>query len=650
MYAGRYETLLWATSMLAVSYPVYVLVSWIIGRGFKTDLAGREVKIRKWLWYITLFIAAMTMIIDSVTIVFNFLKGDLTIQFFLKLLVILATAAAVFGYYLWDLKKREIVSNLPKKLAWIVGAVVLASIGYGFVLAGSLSTSIVVLIVLVVAAVIIYGLLQVRQLQVTEKIQQKIFVRYSFEFADRLPRMNIEKLDAYYLPELVNRFFDTISLQKAVEKLLLDVPAAIIQIFFGLILLSFYHPVFIAFGAVLALIGYLIMRFTLPAGFQASIEASDQKYATAAWLEEMARVIKSFKYSRGTELNIKKTDGIVSNYLHARTTYFKVLLTQYWSLIMFKVLITAAMLIVGAVLLVDQQINIGQFIAADIVILSIIASVEKLILNMDKVYDVLTSVEKLSKITESEIETQGTVELSDLNKGVSILFENVGFVYGNQSKALEGLQLDIAAGDKVCIMGESGSGKSTILRLLTGAFKNFTGSILVDGIPMGNYNLHSVRSQTGILLSQQDIFHGTIWENITMGSSHIQYDEVTDLVNRCGLTSFIQSLPKGYDTLLDPTGKRLNSKIRQDILLLRALLGKKRLLLLEEPLNFLEKRYKQNIQDYIFSEENATVIIATNDVEIAARCNKVIYLQDGFVKAAGNWSSIASLLNENYGQ
>ncbi len=520
----------------------------------------------------------------------------------------------------------------------------------GFVLAGSLSTSIVVLIVLVVAAVIIYGLLQVRQLQVTEKIQQKIFVRYSFEFADRLPKMNIEKLDAYYLPELVNRFFDTISLQKAVEKLLLDVPAAVIQIFFGLILLSFYHPVFIAFGAVLALIGYLIMRFTLPAGFQASIEASDQKYATAAWLEEMARVIKSFKYSRGTELNIKKTDGIVSNYLHARTTYFKVLLTQYWSLIMFKVLITAAMLIVGAVLLVDQQINIGQFIAADIVILSIIASVEKLILNMDKVYDVLTSVEKLSKITESEIETQGTVELSDLNKGVSILFENVGFVYGNQSKALEGLQLDIAAGDKVCIMGESGSGKSTILRLLTGAFKNFTGSILVDGIPMGNYNLHSVRSQTGILLSQQDIFHGTIWENITMGSSQIQYDEVTDLVNRCGLTSFIQSLPKGYDTLLDPTGKRLNSKIRQDILLLRALLGKKRLLLLEEPLNFLEKRYKQNIQDYIFSEENATVIIATNDVEIAARCNKVIYLQDGFVKAAGNWSSIASLLNENYGQ
>lgn len=520
----------------------------------------------------------------------------------------------------------------------------------GFVMAGSLSTSIVILIVLVVAAVLLLGLLQVRQLQVTEKIQQKLFVRYSLEFADRLPKMNIEKLDAYYLPELVNRFFDTVSLQKAVEKLLLDVPAAIIQIFFGLILLSMYHPVFIGFGAVLTLIVYLIMRYTLPAGFQASIEASDQKFATASWLEEMARVIKSFKYSRGTKLNIRKTDGIVTKYLDARTSYFKVLLTQYWSLILFKVVITAAMLIVGAILLVDQQINIGQFIAADIVIISIIASVEKLILNMDKVYDLLTSVEKLSKITESEIEKHGTVILSDTAKGVSLLFENVGFTYGNNSKALEGLSLNIDPGDKICIMGESGSGKSTILRLLTGAFNNFTGSILLDGIPLGNYNLNSVRSQTGILLSQQDIFHGTIWENITMGSEEISYEEVTDLVNRCGLTSFVQSLPQGYDTVLDPTGKRLNSKIRQDILLLRALLGKKRLLLLEEPLNFLEKTYKHNIQDYIFSEENVTVIIATNDVETAARCNKIIYLKEGVVKASGNWSTIAPLLNENHGQ
>ncbi|KAF0241896.1 MAG: hypothetical protein FD183_558 [Chitinophagaceae bacterium] len=522
---------------------------------------------------------------------------------------------------------------------------------YVFALLAGLVQLAMPLVALVLVAVFLNGLLQVRQMQVTEKIQQKIFVRYSLEFADRLPKMNIEKLDNYYLPELVNRFFDTVSLQKGIEKLLLDIPAAIIQILFGVVLLSFYHPVFIGFGAVLLIILYLILRYTMPAGFDASIEASDQKYATAAWLEEMARVIKTFKYSRGTSLNIEKTDRIVDKYLFARTNYFKVLLTQYWSLISFKLVITAAMLIVGAVLLVDQQINIGQFIAADIVILSVIASVEKLIVNLDKVYDVLTSVEKLSKITESEIETQGTIQLAENTTGVSIVFNQVNFGYSNTSHVLNNINCTIESGQKVCIMGESGSGKSTFLRLLTGAFKNFEGSILIDYMPMGNYTLDSIRSQTGILLtgillSQQDIFNGTIWENITMGNKEVTNEAVTKLVNKCGLTSFIESLPNGYDTLLDPTGKKLTAKVRQDILLLRALLGKKRLLLLEEPLNFLEEEYKKHIANFMLKEETTTVIIATSEGNIAKECDLIILLDNGSIKAMGKYTELAHLINQ----
>ncbi len=514
-----------------------------------------------------------------------------------------------------------------------------------FVMAGSFSTSIAILIALVLIALFINGLLQVRQQQVTEKIQQKIFVRYALEFADRLPKMDIEKLDSYYLPELVNRFFDTSTLQKGIEKLLLDIPAAVIQILFGVVLLSFYHPIFIAFGAVLLLILYLILRYTLPEGFDASIEASNEKFATAAWLEEMARVIKTFKYSRGTSLNIEKTDGIVQKYLFARTNYFKVLMTQYWSLIGFKLLITAAMLIVGSVLLVDQQINIGQFIAADIVILSVIASVEKLIGNLDKVYDVLTSVEKLDKIAGSEVETDGTIVLPEAQKGVAIDFKEISFGYANTGKILNKINFSIEAGQKVCIMGPSGSGKSTVLKLLTGAFKNYTGAVLINNIPIGNYSIDSIRSQTGILLSQQDIFNGTIWENITMGNKEISYDEVTSLVKQCGLSTYVDELQKGYDTVLDPTGNKLSSTVRQDILLLRALLGKRRLLLLEEPLASLDEVNKKHVAQFMLGAENATVIIASNDIDIAKQCDLVIYLENGNIKATGTWSQIASLLN-----
>jgi ABC-type bacteriocin/lantibiotic exporter with double-glycine peptidase domain len=513
-----------------------------------------------------------------------------------------------------------------------------------FVMAGSLSTSIVVLIVIVVVAVFIAGLLQVRQMQVIEKIQQKIFIRYSLEFANRLPKLNIEKMSSYYLPELVNRFFDIASLQKGIEKLLLDIPSAIIQILFGVILLSLYHPVFIGFGIVLLLLLFLILRNTLPTGFAANVESSDYKYKTAAWLEEMARVVKTFKYSKGTSLNIEKADGYVSSYLESHTRYFKILVAQFWSLVGFKVIITASMLIVGSILLVDQQINVGQFIAADIVIIMVIGSVEKLITNLDKIYDVLTAVEKLAKITESEIEQEGIQLISDFKKGMSIEFRNVAYSYDIGSTVLSNINFSIEPGKTICIYGNSGSGKSTILRLLTGAYKNFKGSLLVDEVSIENYQLESIRSVTGILLSQQDIFQGTLLENITMGNIDYDKDELKNLIEMFELTKFVQNLPGGYETILQTAGNRLPSKIKQSILLIRAFLGKRRLLLLEEPFLNLDESVKKKMMDFILKDTTATTIFTSSEISIAMSCDQIIHIEKGVVINQGSAQIVAASL------
>lgn len=514
-----------------------------------------------------------------------------------------------------------------------------------FVMAGSISTSIVVLIVLVVAGVFIYGLLQVRQMQIIEKIKQKIFTRYSFEFADRIPKLNIEKLDNYYLPELVNRFFDTISLQKGIEKILLDVPTALIQIVFGIILLSFYHPVFLGFGSALLLLLYVILRNTLPNGFAANMLASEYKYKTASWLEEISRSIKSFKYSRGTSLNVEKADILVTNYLKSRTTYFNILLAQFWSLIGFKVVITAAMLIVGVVLLVDQQINIGQFIAADIVILTVMNSIEKLIVSLDKVYDSFTSIEKLDMVTGAEVEKSGSELISKTGNPLRIRFSDITFTYPDGASVLQNVSFLLNPGEKMCIMGSSGSGKSTALRLLTGAFRNFEGSVLVNDIPIGNYNIGSLRAATGILLSQQDIFQGTLWENITMGNKDISIAEITETVKLCGLTYFLESLPDGLDTPLDPTGKRLPMKIRQGVLLARALVGHRKLVLLEDPFHGMEEKNKQEVLAFLKNDTESTVIITSTDIEVAKNCDKVLYLNRGIAESFGSWDAVSKHLN-----
>lgn len=499
-----------------------------------------------------------------------------------------------------------------------------------FVMAARLSTSIVILIAIVIIGVFLNGLMQVRQIQVIERIRQKIFTRYALEFSYRLPNISPQHLDDYYLPELVNRFFDIPALAKSIEKIMLDIPASIIQILFGLIILSFYHPVFIAFGAFVFFILILIIRITSPKGFETNLNSSNYKYETAGWLEEMARGIKTFKYSKGASLHMKKTDELIGKYLNSRTGHFKILTLQYWSLIVFKILIVASMLIAGTWLLLNQQINVGQFIAADIIIILIISSVEKLISSLDAVYDSLSSIEKLSKIVDSKVEESGNLRF-EKSSGCNIDFNGVGFIYPNESIALREINFSAAKNTLVCFKGESGSGRSTILRLLTGAYTGFTGNILLNDIPIKNYSLKDLRLNTGTLLADQDIFRGSILENLTMGNDQITIEEVTYLAEKTGLSHFIASEEKGYDTILDPTGKRVSKHIKQKIKLIRALAGKPTLLLLEDPLIDLSLGEKNNVLNYLKNESNATIILISNDEIVHASSNQVYQLNEGTI-------------------
>jgi len=512
-----------------------------------------------------------------------------------------------------------------------------------FVLAGAISTSMVVLILMIVLAVFFSGALQVSQMKLIEKIQQRIFARYSFEFAWRVPRLDVQKVDGYYMPELMNRFFDTVSLQKGLSKLLLDIPTATIQVLFGLILLSLYSNIFIIFSIIVLLIIYLILYYSGAKGLSTSLEESEYKYGVAAWLEEVARVFKSFRFSRLTNLPVEKTDKLVTSYLDARTRHFKILVMQYWALIAFKILITAGMLVVGGVLLVQNQINIGQFVASEIVILTVLGSVEKLIQSLDKIYDVLTSVEKLGKVLDKPIEQDGSLAITDGTSGLSVSINHLNFGYNEDVPILKNVSLNVESGEKICVMGAGGSGKSSLLRTLTGSYLHFDGSICINGIPIGNYDHDSLRSSTGILFHQQDIFQGTLMENISLGDKNVTADSIFKLAKKIGLESFITSLKEGFDTEIDPAGKRLSGGIIRKILLLRALLSQPRLLLLEEPWQGFDEASQKQIIRYILKDlSEATAIIASNDEQFAKECDLVVLMQDGEIIKQGKPTEVLS--------
>ena len=490
-----------------------------------------------------------------------------------------------------------------------------------FVLGGTFSTSLVILIIAVVMGVLATGLMYINQMKLIEKIQQTLFVRYTQAIANKLPLIDLRKAEEQYLPELVNRFFEIPSLQKGLSKLLLDFPTASIQILFGLILLSFYHPAFILFGILLIVVLGSILYYTGAQGLESSLQESSHKYSLAAWLEEMARSIKAFKFEPDGPVLTRNAERRTIRYLNKRTDHFRILLFQYGILVAFKTLITLSMLLVGSVLLLDQQLNIGQFIAAEIVIIIVIGAVEKLIGNLDSVYDVLTSIDKIAKLTDKSEEATGKLVMPWRNEGISINVRNFSFAYENNQPIVQLPLAEIPAGGKACIIGPEGSGKTTFLQLLGGIYTGFEGELSLDGVPAANYQSDSLRAQIGISLSGLHIFQGTVWENVTLGRNDIAVDELMVLARSIRFEKQIQTWPLGWDTKVSPLGARLSGSTIRKILLLRALAKKPRLLLLEEPWRSCSPDDRKAMQDFLLSMPNSvTVVIVTSDKEFIERC------------------------------
>lgn len=515
---------------------------------------------------------------------------------------------------------------------------------------GRVSSAWVVMVVIVVLGVAFSGVLQILQLRITENIQQRIFTRAAFEFSYRIPKIKLEKLFNFYAPELINRFFDVMTIQKGISKLLITISTAGIQVVLGLLLLSLYHPFFIIFSLILILILFLIFRLTSKKGLETSLEESKHKYNLAHWLEETARTSISFKLAGNTDHSLNRTNVHAEKYLQAREKHFKVLVSQYSLLVVFKILVATGLLAIGGVLVMEQEMNIGQFVAAEIIIVMIINSVEKLIRNLEVVYDVLTAIEKVAQVTDLELENADGLDLSKScnGQGLSIKLNDITFKYPKSKfETLRGISLDIKENERVVITGKNGSGKSTLLHLIAGLYDLTKGTISYNNLPLGNLNLESLRNVIGANLNHEDLFYGTILENISMGRRKVSFESVEWAIEKVGLTEFIQQLPNGYDTLILPNGKTLPKSVVQKLLIARSVADKPKILLLEYSLEHLNFMDKMKIMDFIYDKSNNWTVIATSkDTEVARKSDMVIIMEDGKIKSKGSYNELKEELDK----
>jgi ABC-type bacteriocin/lantibiotic exporter with double-glycine peptidase domain len=471
----------------------------------------------------------------------------------------------------------------------------------GFVMAAQLSTSLILLIGVVVLATLIYGIFQINQLKITEKIKQKIFVRFALAFDEKMSSLDLQQTRDKKLMEHMNRYFDIIGFQKSLSKLLIDIPSSTMQILLGLMLLAFYHPLFIIFGLFLLATLYFLIRLTGIQGLKSSYNESTHKYELAHWFETQAEYIKDVRLGTLSNVVNKKSQHIVGDYLEARNEHFKVLKIQYWSLLLFKVVLTAAMLSVGSFLLIEQLINIGQFVAAEIVIILLLSAIEKMIFGLDNVYDLLTSTKKILNVTDMpEVPERGSMDISH-DQVFKLIAEDIN-IDSNEVQVLHHVNCVFEQGDRVAIVGASGSGKSTLLNVLSGLYLNYNGRLILDELVVPKEGNNFLQENTSALFKESGLIPGSLLENIVLEREGISARDIIQLSKAIGFHATFMLLPEGYNTPIVHSEYNVPAEIRKMTLILRTFCAAKTIFILEEPFNDLQNDNIALLKKYL--EEN----------------------------------------------
>ena len=461
---------------------------------------------------------------------------------------------------------------------------------------------------------------------VVEIIQRRLFVRLGADLAYRLPRVRLPALDAVHGPELVNRFFDVVTVQKSSALILLDGINLLLSTVIGLLVLAFYHPSLLAFSLALLL---LLLVIVFPGGrgaIDTSIRESAAKYEIAAWLEQLAQSPATFKAAGGAAFALEKAEVLCRRYLEFRRRHFRILLRQISGLLALQALSSSALLLIGGFLVLGGELTLGQLVAAELIVTAIVASIAKLGKHFESWYDALAAIDKLGYLIDLPIERDGGEVPAATTVPVGLTAAGLVLPGNVHRSSTSPVDLQIEPGTRLAVTGPEGSGASLLLDLAYGLREPGGGQVTADGLDLRHWDLAALRHQVA-LVRGPEIVAGTIADNVRMGRSELGLDAVSEALRDVGLLEDVQRLPGGLHHPLLMGGRPLTAGQSLRLSLARALVGRPRMILIDRVLDGLEPTVLDQVARPLFPGHRPwTLVIATHDPEVAKRCDRAVNL------------------------
>ena len=482
-----------------------------------------------------------------------------------------------------------------------------------------LTQPLVWLAILLFAILTLSAIIKGLQFFIVEILQRRIFVRIVGDLSERLPRLERAAMDGIHGPEMANRFFDVMTIQKATASLLVEGLSLVIQTLTGLLLLAIYSPYLLAFDIVLlmAMTGmlYLLGRSAV----RTAIEESLVKYRVAHWLQDVIGNPTAFQVHGGGDLVVDRANRLTVEYLAARRSHFIVLMRQtLFALLLYAVSISA-LLSLGVWLVLSNSLTMGQLVASVSVVVVVVGAFAKIGKSLESFYDLMSAVNKVGHLID--LPTLPPSRSLDAGIGpVEVRFRSLS-VRGGGHHAVHIGDLTIQIGQRYAISGEGECGKSILMQTLCGLRPPAGGLAEIGGIDSREVNRFADGSMVSIA-SDPEIFRGTLTENLSLNRVSVTESEVRAALQAVELWDEALSLPQGLETMLQSGGYPLSSSQAIRLVIARAIATRPRLLLIDGVLDRLPPKMRKRIWERLRDRKQLwTIILSTYDQEIIEQCD-----------------------------
>ena len=469
------------------------------------------------------------------------------------------------------------------------------------------------------------------------KIAAKISYDLRERLMDKILQLPMEKVEENKRGDILSRITNDIdSLQHGITQSFIQLTTAVITLI-GVFIMMLSINIWMTLATIILIpIAFLVIRFITKYSQSYFLKQLVHKGSLNAQIEETFTghdIIRAFNQE---EISMEKFEEDNEKWFDQewKSQFYSSLNGPLMNFISNFAYVVIAVL--GAIFVLQKAITVGDILAFFQYVQSFTRPIQQITRVMNQIQTAMAASERIFEFLDYDDEQNPSdrqiTEIKD-----EITFENVSFGYTQDEKIIKNLSFNVKKGQKIAIVGETGAGKTTIVKLLMRFYDIDSGSIKIDGVDVTEYDKHSLRSLVGMVLQDSWLFSDTIETNIRYGNLDASKDEIIESSKQVYADNFIRQLPEGYETELNEDSDNISHGQKQLLTIARTIISTKEVLILDEATSSVDTRTEKLIQKAMDKlMENKTSFIIAHRLSTIRNADKIIVIENGEIIEQGN--------------